>query len=338
MKKSKFLQFLLWGLLLAGVVSCSGVVPGNNATVPAPVVELPSLQFPSSVSVDTNQLSGAPSQPQLALINIGDSLDSDIDRIQVASQFFLNFVDLSVLAPLAPLRIPRGTNVTTFEDAIVINTRVANIKIDFAPYQYDASGTGLNCSGNTAGLPICYRIWIDDVPTLAGLFLAIPKDDNPGIGQFKGLPLDDRLEGSVGSLYDHLDPAAISTEVFTAVNGFRELGHGLLDAITTQDVTFTTINFSFLENQNTTRDVARYRDDQNFISISQESTNPGILNYIAACGDLLTRLVIDSNICVNAGIDVTGIDFVDFATPADVTLPADFPVVPPFQDSPFHSQ
>lgn len=332
------LGFALWMILL--LLACAGTTTGGNqATAPAPVAELPALQFPDGVGIDTGPIDNSLSGKGLSFIAIGDSVSADIERISIANSFLSQFVDRLVLAPLAPLRIPRGSNVTTFEDVIVANDTVANIKIDFAPYRFDASdtsGAGLDCSGNTAGLPICYRIWIDDVRALAGIFYEVPEGENPGIGRFKGFPIEKDVEGMVASNYDHFNPLAKETEIFS-VNG-RELGHGIQNEDSVGENVFVTLNLAFLEAQNATRNVAKFERSSQFIGLSQESNEPQLMNYLGICADLITKLVVDPGFCQATGVDVSGIPFTDFATVSDTALPDDFPPSPTFQDSPFHSQ
>lgn len=334
-----FIHGLLMGSLIAALIACAGTGPGslNPAAPPAPLAELPSLQYPESVAIDTAQLGVGASSSSFSFISIGDNVGPDIDRIRVATNFLVGFADRLVLAPLASLRIPRGTNVTTFEDVIIANDTAANIKIDFGAYQYDDAGTGLNCSGNTAALPICYRIWINDVRTLAGIFFEVPvrETGNPGAGVFKGFPIEEEVDGLIGANYDHQDPAAKLTEIFT--NQVSELGHGVLNEDAVGENVFVTINLAFQENKEKTRNVAKFRREGKYIGLSQESTELSLMNYIGACADLMTRLVVDPAFCVGEGVDVSAIPFTGFAVASDTLLPADFPATPPFEDSPFHS-
>ncbi|MFO1462886.1 MAG: hypothetical protein U1F66_03855 [bacterium] len=327
---------MLWALLAcAGGTTPLGTPGGGEAAPPAPLAELPSLRYPESVSIDTAQLGAGGAASRLSFLSIGDNVSADIQQIQIATAFLQDFADRLVLAPLAPLRIPRGINVTTFEDVIIANDTAANIKIDFARYRYDDAGQGLNCSGNTAALPICYRIWINDIRTVAGIFYAVPEGENPGSGVFKGFPIERVVDGMIGSNYNHQNPLAKETEIFT--NQVTELGHGILNEDALAEDVFVTINLAFAEKEERTRNTAKFLRGGQYIGLSQESNSPSLMNYIGACADLMTRLVVDPALCVGEGVDVSAIPFIDFTVPGDTLLPADFPSTPPFQDSPFHS-
>lgn len=335
---------LLFGLAAAGALGgCASpsrvptITSGNPAAPPAPPAELPSaLRFPESIAIDISTID-ATGSGALSAFSVGDPFGPEIDFVATSARFPAILVDREVLAPLQSITIPIGPDVTTFEDVIFIGDVLKNIKIDFSPFAYDAEGRGLDCSGNTAALPICYRVWIGNVRTLAGIFETYPTDENAGIGRFKGLPLSDTIEGFIGAIYDLSDPADESTEVFSAGGGLDELSRVLLTQEGTAEALIKTVNLSFQEGGKKTRDVGRFQDQGDFLSLSQETDHPERESFTAVCADLNTKKVTEQSECVDAGVDVTDIPFIDFAAPEDVLLPISVPALPPFDKSPFHS-
>jgi hypothetical protein len=170
---------------MVAVASC-----GGPASAPAPQIELPSpaiLKFVGyqSLAVDLTTLQNAGAQANASLSKtypVGTDLS---DIIPLGPIFFSTFEELvfqSALAGLEELTIPTkdattGTPTTrftalqfSFSSASGALSGKQDVKIDFAPFDYDGKGTGLDCSGNALTPPICVRFWLGGARFLAGIF------------------------------------------------------------------------------------------------------------------------------------------------------------------------
>lgn len=347
----------IWAIGLGGCGSGpSGptIAGGNPAAPPAPPAEVPALRFPDSLSeeFDISKVAAA-GTGELPALEIGDDISGEISDTATNFIFLAGLVD-EILAPLHQLFIPRSPEITEFEDLIVLGENLVNVKIDFSPY--DEDGNGLldeNCSGNTAALPICYRIWFNGKRALSGIFLnSIPTDDNSGDGRFRGLPTV-KLLGVIPFVasvdYDVRDPNDKRAEYFVGVKPdvqggepFQEIPTKLSDLGTTLHLTVAQSGpeESALKSISGSIErigggggkeshIGRWREDDDFWSGSRDLS--GIdLDFKAACAKISTGLVVDSLECVDRGIDVTDVDFLDFLTIADIAFPADFPTTPEF--------
>ena len=281
-----------------------------------------------------NKLSGSDSGT-LEALRIGQDVSAQIAVLQVAVSSFNGFLD-DALKPLAPLLIPTDAGVTHYQNTFFVDNVLASIKIDFSSFDYDNDGVSENCSGHTAALPICYRIWVGDEKRTAGIFETYPTTDNPGKGRFKGVPIGN-IEGLIGVIYDHSDPLNKTTEIFTGDQPsnddpqnleFSEAGHGLLTQTGEASSAEKTVNFSFEGSGFIDRQIGRFREDSDFLSFSRDLSGIEQESYTAACASISTRIVVENDNC--SAIDVGGIPFVDFLTNDQVLPPDDFPDAPTF--------
>lgn len=177
-------------LILFFALSLAVFEPGcfSGATVPAPIVEIPSaVNFPESVGIDVSQAVG--SRSGSAVRNVSQfKLQAITDFSSIISLGPLLFNTFNVLldqflAPLSDLEIAVSPSVTNFEGPMSFASDVVVLaKIDFSDFDLDGDGVGEGCTGCTcpAGCapalsecppaiplenlaPICYRIWIRDV-------------------------------------------------------------------------------------------------------------------------------------------------------------------------------
>jgi hypothetical protein len=326
---------------------------GNPAAPPAPPAEIPAaLRFPSDLSIDVNTIASESNSSALAaLVGSGGQFS---EEISFAANLMpgLNQLVNDTLQPLPQFDIPVSTSTITFET--VIDTKGGaqiDIKIDFADFDLDGDGLNEGCVGHTAGLPICFRIWFSGVQRMAGLFTKFPTEDNLGAGEYRTV-----IRGETGPdlyiavTYDHSDPLVKSTEFFEKVvppgapiesdsalpNFHVQTSQEGPDAIArktlkmsidniepdfSNDVTGTPADFKY---------IGRWREDNDFWSGSDTSQNIDIQNFSDICALISTGNPSNELNCVDMGIDVADIPFLDFLTTEDIRLPADFPASPTF--------
>ncbi|HKY63107.1 MAG TPA: hypothetical protein VJR29_06790 [bacterium] len=239
----------LLGLALGSLLL--GCVGTNPAGPPAPLAEVPSaISIPESVEVNTSEVAVAvPSSMSFDLIRRfknevlpigGEFFDAIVFGFNINQ--LANTAVESVLIEISRFDIPTNPVTRTFSapDAFTGST----IKIDFADFDFDGTGTTRGCTGCTcptgcdAPCPtqaafedlgeICYRIWNDPsgtgefVPLMAGVMTALPiRDDpdtpanerNPGVGSFRVTLAHQDTSGepptstnSFGADYNHRDP------------------------------------------------------------------------------------------------------------------------------------
>jgi len=291
------------------------------------------LRFPSDVGIDISKVD-SPAGGAAAL-SVGDPANSQVERFSSAYRSVKFFLD-SVLGPLSEIEIPIGFDVRTFETIFFDEKGVIrNLKISFADFDFNQDGLDEGCSGHTAALPICYRIWINDAPKIAGLFETYPEPDNPGKGRFKGSLLSG-AEGVLGAIYDHRDQENILAEIFAGerVNASTgelfDVGHVVATQVGPAVSAVKTLNIAFVNQDDLENQVGRFREDKEFLSLSLESSKHPEDNFTAACIDLSDKLVVEEAVCEDSGINVRDIDFTDPPTVNDVVLPPDAVLPPPF--------
>lgn len=345
--------FLVFFSALA--LSCSG-----GATVPAPIAETPSLQFPESVTIDVGTIQqGTPAtlMGQAFLVTPGGPLSDEISFGGDIADFGQQLVDLS-LQPLSQFQIPSSTSQLTFEANIRFDdpftpevlAQNVNIKIDFADYDFDNDGSDEGCSGSTAALPICFRIWYDGIQRMAGVFTQIPVPGNSGAGSFK-VPIHG-VGDSFGDTaliavnYDHLNPFDKNTEVFEEVipsgktpeTALQDLSVHFVISQDGSDISgkkLLNLSGQGLNNSPTPFKEARYigqwREDGDFWSGTTQVDPPQSSgNLTNQCAVIATGESANRQHCLDEGIDVAGISFVDFLQVSDVLPPIDFPLTPTF--------
>lgn len=327
MKRMRFL--ILLALMFVG--ACSGL---NPAAPPAPPAEVPAaLRFPGDVGIDISKVDDSASDA--AAITVGTPANTQKERF-TQSYRAVRLILNSVLGPLSEIEIPIGLDVRTFETVFFDDKGVIrNLKISFDDFDFNQDGLNEGCSGHTAALPICYRIWVNDSPKLAGLFETYPLPENPGKGRFKGSLLSDK-EGVLGAIYDHRDSENILTELFAGerVNALTgelfDVGHVVATQVGPPATAVKTLNIAFLNQSDLENQVGRFREDRELLSLSLESSKEPDNNFTAACIDLSDTLFVEEAVCEDSGINVRDIDFTDPPTIDDVLLPPDAVLPPPF--------
>lgn len=357
-RQTSLLKSALTILLLGLSAGCGTAGPGtrvsggNPATPPAPPAELPSaLRFPSDLGINVDKVASQPSPGALeALVGPGGQYSDIISAAPNLVQTFNQFVK-TLLQPVSQSDIPVSTT-TTFEFTALLGTLNVDVKLDFADFDLDGDGHTEACAGHTAGLPICYRIWLNGQQFMAGLFTKFPTAGNNGAGFFRAIG-HSPAQGSGGAhdvytgvVYDHEDPMAKSTEFFQrgVLSGDpvdqRDPKIPDQHSIVSQDGPDATakkrLGFSSSEVETSPgvteppgQFLEQWREDQDFWSGSffQEGEP---FNFTDVCAVISTGNAADVVNCQDLGIDVAGIPFIDFLTSDDVSFPADFPVSPTF--------
>jgi hypothetical protein len=208
--------------------------------------------------------------------------------------------------------------------------------------------------------PVCYRVWFREEGGasfrrfMAGVFdrLAVADDsatpeneENPGAGRFRRFGFDfGAIASDFASSYDFLDPdhpLDRSSEVFlksvVSDAGGTIVTFNHLDAVQTQvdpsspnalkKVVRVTTGTDGSPPENVFKYRGGFREDQDFFSGVIQ--NPAeLLEFCAriSTGDAAE----DPEVCSSLGISVVPLEFLDFASEADVAVPAAFPESPTF--------
>ncbi len=208
------LSLVLWG--------CGG------AGVPVPPVETPSpivLKFVpyEDIRIDFSTISSAAPAAALAVKAVGAGGDYSAEITfgpNVLQGLFEETLSL-VMGPLTAFEIPVSETTITFE--------ATGIKIDFGDFDLNGDGVKEGCSGHTAALPVCARVWTDEgagyTRYAAWVFEAYPTEGNPGKSRVKFF--DTEPDGDFFSFainFDHRDGENKATEVL-----FRLIGASKAD-------------------------------------------------------------------------------------------------------------
>lgn len=208
--------------------------------------------------------------------------------------------------------------------------------------------------------PVCYRVWFrgEGEPSftrlMAGVFerlaveddAATPEDEtNPGAGRFRRFGFDfGDVSSDFASFYDFLDPdhpLDRSSEVFlktvTEDPGGAITTFNHLDAVQTgedpaqPDALQKTVRVTTGAADSPPNAVFKYRggfrEDEDFFS--------GVIQNPAELLEFCARISTggaaeDPGVCDALGISVVPLPFLDFASEADVAVPAGFPETPTF--------
>ncbi|KAB2841775.1 hypothetical protein F9K50_03340 [bacterium] len=347
-------SFLVRLFLAAALAGCAVSNP-NPATAPAPLAELP-LRFPEEIGgqFEITTVADAGTAANIKnFVNEGDDISGQIADAALNASFTATLID-DILRPLHALVIPRRVDVTTFQDVIVFADQLVQVKIDFSHYP---NRQGIQCSGHTASVPICYRIWFNGKRTLSGFFIqSIPNDSNSGDGFIQGLsPVTLIGAPFVQSVaYDLRDPTQRHADFFLGameinsppieeipeeVSSFSATVHLTLDQIGLPEVALKTINAStrsFFDGkvEEEQRHVARWREGDDYWSGTADfaplDDYSEFGEFFAACARISSGLVVNSSFCEERGLDVAEIDFLEFLKIGDLAFPGDFPTSPTF--------
>lgn len=337
----------------------------NPAAPPAPPAELPAALIFPVPSIDVSKTTSASASGSLAaFVAPGGRFSEEI--VQGSDLATQGDAILGVfLNPLTDLKIPVDPSFSTFEGPVTFTNHVGetvalNAKIDFSDFDLDGDGVAEGCSGSTSPLPtgataprpVCYRIWVETEEgaqrLMAGVFNQLSLGTNIGAGRYvvntSALPT---LFGglSLSAMYDHRDPLKKATDLFLGypgMTGFALFAHIFITQQGPDESAIKTLIMSntFVEDpplMDSFRSVGRFKEGADFWSGTIQAkgafTQEGLVESIAdVCAQISTGNEVSRLDCVDLGIDVFGVTFVDFATENDVSLPssANFPDLPIF--------
>ena len=384
MNISKIFKGLLAALLLtagvfiiAGCAAPTSTLPSTDspAGAPSPPTETPLpivLKFvePEDIRMDVTAISAAPT------LSISKYVDPDgdfaayiLEGSRATNSFYDCFLN-PLLGGISKLEIPVSETTTTYQElfdfgaadpkvcAEVFLYGVRDVKISFADYDFNNNGTTYGCSGHTAALPVCARMWIDDEQYLAWVFDTYNYPDDPattedetsvGRGKFKlfyfnvqelmiGADLYERVD------YDFEDPAFKRADTFVRILKVSDTeNYDLRARVRTTETGLALKQIAeYYESIGADADdglvnyIAQYREGYNLWSGTFESRNPvdGFSkgNIYDQCAYITTAYAAPYTSCQNVdGVDITvgGIPFLDPFDPAYVAIPGDFPLNPP---------
>jgi hypothetical protein len=332
-------------LLAAGAIAFSGCP--SPAAPPGPPAEIPSsLRLPDP-RIDLSEVAAPPTSSLMtALVGSGGSLSDEIaiapNRIGDANISFGIIFD-----SLKDLEIPVGTDVTRFVSSAVFTagpeSETLELKLDFA----DFNGEG--CSGHTASLPICLRMWAGGAPFLAAVFDQFPTEGTPGSGRLK-IVVNARIPGGdpgvrIAFDYDHSDPLNKRTEslLFTPETSFaKTFRRAQISQVGPEGLSKKSIHYSdqfFFDpsNPDSVRYIGSFLQDPDplqvfwsgSLELSENLETPALSEISDVCAQVATGNEVLAGTCRDLGIDTTGFEFIDFATEVDFAL-FDFPESPTF--------
>lgn len=351
----KRIRSVLLGVALIGisllVVSC-GAKTSAPLAPPAPPVEVPStpivLQFVeySDIRIDLSTIStiAEESVNVYAAVGAGGEYSGVIAvhamYVQAAEDFFGEITD-----GLGDLEIPVSEDTTTFESDATIGPRNGTVKMDFADFDLDGIGGPEGCSGHTAALPICVRMWMNDERFIAWIFDEYPTGDNPGMSRFRMFFIYDlEDEVSVAISFDHRDPEDKSIDVqLREVATEGELSGwgddtGSFHVEILQDgpdvSALKRLNWNSEQYKDTVavdgnQFLSQFIEGEDFWSGSIAGVNYPPVPLFNLCVRLSTGDAAAQSNCDTLGISVTDIPFAVLPTLADVQF-HDFPETPTF--------
>ncbi len=271
------------------------------------------------------------------------------------------------LAGISVIEVPVAATVTTYHETVDFGYIGAysllngthDVKIDFADFAFD--GTSAGCSGHTAALPICVRMWLDDARYMAWVFDTYPVVDDPataeneataGTGRFKiynpGSGGDDfAVDARIN--YDFQDPTDVLSELFAmALMGESKAmgGHVRTTQQGDPSVALKQIGYSIAIDETPGEGLpemvsrgdylAQFRQGYDYWSGSidgQVETGSGNLSELTnQCAVISTAAGTAEASCMNVGgidIRVGGLPFLAPVQYSDVEF-IDFPVTPTF--------
>lgn len=309
----------------------------SAATVPAPIAETPSLQFPESVAIGVGTTQAGPGASiKLSIDPVGPFFEEIVFGSGIV--FLGNTITTAVLGPLSAFRIPSAVDFTDCSTAINEEGTLKTLSIDFAKYDFDGDGN-LDCSGNTAVLPICYRVWVGNERRIAGIFeQQIPTSSQTGAGRFiaDSVDLGTAKITRVRANYDFVDPLDLLNEVFLPSDdsGDETLDGPVAHTVARQEgsaaTSKKTVNFSLGPLVN---GVTQWREGSDFwLGTINEfvDVSPDFESLDNQCATISTQEAAPNPSCTSVGLNLAGLEFPSVGSLADLEFPADFPLTPNF--------
>ena len=241
---------------------------------------------------------------------------------------------------------------------------VRDVKVSFADFDFYANGTKYGCSGHTAALPICVRMWIDDERYLAWVFDSYPYfddlnteeiDDGPGQGKFKifyfnvmelfigadlyartdyDFEVEEYKRGDLSiRIYKPEDPD-YGIDIYDVRWRTRTIESGPAATALKQIAIYQAEVLKLGPDSGVANYMAQYREGYDLWSgsvlcVPESSLLPNIDDQ---CAYITSAEEAPEGECADVGgidIRVGGIPFLDPLDLADVSIPSDFPLEPP---------
>lgn len=352
--KNRGLIALTFAFLYVLIASCSS----STATPPTAPAELPSITsfpFPSSIGVDVDEITVSESSgpvdipsPIAKTENRGRTVGSDgefSDEIVIGSNMAEEVAEElnGILEIFEEVDVPVGTDETNFETTVTDDEDETHaVKMDFAVFDFGGDGTDESCSGHTAALPICFRIWLDDERFMAGLFDTYPSDDNPGAGQMRIVDLLDsgginsvensgEGESAIATVYNHDDEENTSTDLQSIIpsGDSTEYRHISLTEIGPAGSAEKTLNV-VSRLLGTVSYLGQWIEDEDYWTGRILIDENGVSDEAIPCAQISTGNGADEALCEALSLSIDGTSFNELPTAADVSLPDDFPDAPTF--------
>lgn len=330
------IAILVVSAFLIGACSANpAATPNAPAEIPGSFLTLPSADT-VALDVSTITREGGMGAMLKAFVDSGGSLAEGIAACaDMAEATGATIIDL--LTDLSELSVPASYARSNFTGNLTVDGTVHEIKILFTDFDLDGDGTNEGCSGNTKLLPICYRIWDNDVRYLAGVMESAPTDTSAGEGRFRSGGASDTSRGGV--IYDHPD-SETKTTTFNILDQ-TEGGdlyftiHGSIDQVGPDASAVKTLktasqgmgdptDLSLPEAQY----VGRWQEGEDLWIGSLDMMGESILDN--TCATISTAEPAEADSCSALGLDTSGEEYLDFATASDVGFPEDFAETPSF--------
>ncbi len=353
------------------LISCGG----NPAGVPAPPVEIPSpivLKFVEPSQLQINMATVSPSISVSMAVGPDGEFTTEIAFGAYVQESVWHYLLSPALSGISAIEVPVDTVTTTFHETVdfgyvgadYLLNGTHDVKIDFADFDFDNNGAMEGCSGHTASLPICARMWIDDERYSAWVFATYPVVDDPataeneaapGTGRFKiyiaGNPGEPDGYGKVN--YDFQDPLTLLSEAFIVLLYGDNTAMGLHERVTQHGAAATALKqvgynqaIDNIADANPTNLIgigdylAQFREGYDYWSGSihgLDATNPTVMgplkNLDNQCALISTGNGTAEGDCTTVGgidISVGALPFLTPVTFSDVAVPNDFPALPTF--------
>ncbi len=343
----------LFILLALAALPLIFVACGSPAGVPSPPVEMPSpivLKFvePSAIHIDFSTISAATA----GSVNVYDAVGSGGTYSQAIAEGPALLAETengiaTLLTGIGALEIPVSATTTTFEGVIPACNGTASCaaKLDFGDFDLDGVGGTEGCSGHTAALPVCARMWLDGTRFMAWVFDTYPAADNPGKSRFKVFQTSADGDEYVSAIsFDHRDPLNKFTELFfrgifvEAPNTYTSMRHIEAVQVGAADSALKRLNLRDEIFVNAAPDpmdflyLGQFKEGENYWSGSVDDNKYGVFGeFTDVCAAISSgNAAADPTICDTLGIGVAGIDFTRAAVDADFIVPIEFPEVPTF--------
>ncbi|MCE9625911.1 MAG: hypothetical protein K8R69_10760 [Deltaproteobacteria bacterium] len=359
---------------------CAGVT-SNPATAPAPIAEIPaSLTIPSTVEIDTSKtaspVAGAPvvfqtvGEPSASTLSNSVAKTSSLTLknavgngtytggISFSSNIsiFANIRMNGILQPLNAIdpKIPVSADLHQMDTLVFIGNNSYSAHLDFGDFDIDGDGNLEGCSGNTLGLPICIRVYIQGYftpgePTrfLAARFDSYPTETNKGAGTLRGHdvsfggyqvradynhvdPEDKFTDIYAGFLYDPVDPLNPAPDRTYLILRFR----AFVSQLGPDTTALKTANGSSPDQElsgpgYSGKGFGRWFENLDLWRGSFESNTDPSKNFEDLCAIISTaEAALPSQLCADNGLNLQGLEFLPDPVKEDVEF-FDFPATPP---------